>query len=102
MYARMVHIFHNIFNNRITDIIRIRISDTVYSGILRLSTVSDKKVLKTYEIMLLSIKYILLVDTILSDENGLTVFQKVLLSENFLTFGILKYSLFTFLERETE
>ena len=102
MYARMVHIFHNIFNNRITDIIRIRISDTVYSGILRLSTVSDKKVLKTYEIMLLSIKYILLVDTILSDENGLTVFQKVLLSENFLTFGILKYSLFTFLERETQ
>ena len=65
-------------------------SQLAYSAILRLLTILEKKVLRICVVLISlsmisssSIKVSFALDTILSDKNGLMVFQKVLLSVTF-------------------
>ena len=57
--TRMVPVFHNRFNNRITSIIRNRVSDSVsIFWYFRLGTISGNEVFKMFKMMLLFIKVI--------------------------------------------
>ena len=71
-------------------------SQLAYSGILRLLTILEKKVSRICAVLIslstissYSIKVSFSLDTILSDKNGLMVFQKLLLSVNFLSSRLL-------------
>ena len=71
-------------------------SDTVYSGTSRLLMMVEKKVFKTFAVLLsvlmilfFSINVIFSSDEVLSERKGLTVFQKVLLSGLFFSFKLL-------------
>ena len=71
-------------------------SDTVYSGTSRLLMMVEKKVFKTFAVLLsvlmilfFSINVMFSSDEVLSERKGLTVFQKVLLSGLFFSFKLL-------------
>ena len=71
-------------------------SQLAYSGILRLLTILEKKVSRICAVLIslstissYSIKVSFSLDTILSDKNGSMVFQKLLLSVNFLSSRLL-------------
>ena len=71
-------------------------SDTVYSGTSRLLMIVEKKVFKTFAVLLsvlmilfFSINVIFSSDEVLSERKGLTVFQKVLFSGLFFSFKLL-------------
>ena len=74
-------------------------SQLEYSPILRLLTVLEKKVFKTFAVLQspltissLSINFMLFVDLTLSDKKGLIVFQNVLLSLIFFSLRFPKWS----------
>ena len=71
-------------------------SDTVYSGTSRLLMMVEKKVFKTFAVLLsvlmilfFSINVIFSSDEVLSERKSLTVFQKVLFSGLFFSFKLL-------------
>ena len=71
-------------------------SDTVYSGTSRLLMMVEKKVFKTFAVLLsvlmilfFSINVIFSSDEVLPERKGLTVFQKVLFPGLFFSFKLL-------------
>ena len=80
-----------------------------YSTILRLLTILGNKLFRICVVFIslstissCSIKVTLSLDTTLSDQNGLMVFQKVLLSVTFFPSRLLSYNFLNFLTRDTQ
>ena len=91
----MVPVFHNRFNNGATDIIRNRVTFSISPYFKTWYNIGKESIQSTNCLMIVrnnvavvcqSDQSDFLVDSIFSDKNGWTVFQKALLSDIFLTF----------------
>lgn len=111
-YARMVPVFQNRFKNRATNIIRNRVTFSIFRYCKTWDNIEEESIENRNCLMFVRNNVAVAYQSdqndffsrqyIFSDKNGLTVSQKAVLSDIFLTFRCNNTLFLSFLESETQ